>query len=87
MDNTEEWHLSKSVPITLIFAVAVQTAGFIWYMSSLDKSVETNAREIARQEVRLMAVESTVQTLEITMARIDENIKSIRVMMERSREQ
>ena len=55
MDNNEEWHLSKSVPITLIFAVAVQTAGFIWYMSSLDKSVETNAREIARQEVRLMA--------------------------------
>ena len=87
MDNNEEWHLSKSVPITLIFAVAVQTAGFIWYMSSLDKSGDTNAREIARQEVRLMAVESTVQTLEITMARIDENIKSIRVMMERSREQ
>ena len=87
MDNSEDWHLSKSVPITLIFAVAVQTAGFIWYMSSLDKSVETNAREIARQEVRLMAVESSVQTLEITMARIDENIKSIRVMMEKSREQ
>ena len=87
MDNSEDWHLSKSVPITLIFAVAVQTAGFIWYMSSLDKSVETNAREIARQEVRLMAVESSVQTLEVTMARIDENIKSIRVMMEKSREQ
>ena len=86
MDNNEDWHLSKSVPITLIFAVAVQTAGFIWYMSSLDKSVETNAREIARQEVRLMAVEASVQTLEVTMARIDENIKSIRVMMEKSRE-
>lgn len=87
MDQNEEWHLSKSVPVTLVFAIAVQTAGFIWYMSSLDKSVETNAREIARQEVRLMAVESSVQTLEITMARIDENIKSIRVMMEKSREQ
>lgn len=87
MDNNEEWHLSKSVPVTLVFAIAVQTAGFIWYMSALDKSVETNAREIARQEVRLMAVESSVQTLEITMARIDENIKSIRVMMEKSREQ
>jgi Tfp pilus assembly protein PilO len=87
MDNNEEWHLSKSVPVTLVFAIAVQTAGFIWYMSSLDKSVETNAREIARQEVRLMTVEASVQTLQITMARIDENIKSIRVMMEKSRGQ
>lgn len=85
MSQNEGWHLSKSVPLTLVFAIAVQTAGFIWYMSSLDKSVETNAREIARQEVRLMAVESSVQALEITMARIDENIKSIRLMMEKSR--
>tara|TARA_R100001591_G_scaffold104812_1_gene112593 strand:- start:94 stop:357 length:264 start_codon:yes stop_codon:yes gene_type:complete len=83
----ESWHLSKSIPITLLIMLGVQTGGFIWYMSSLDKSVENNARDIARHEVRIGAVEKSVQSLEITMARIDENIKSIRVMMERSREQ
>tara|TARA_R110000787_G_scaffold111099_1_gene219984 strand:+ start:557 stop:814 length:258 start_codon:yes stop_codon:yes gene_type:complete len=82
----ESWHLSKSVPISLIFAVALQTAGILWYVAALDGNVESNARDIARHEVRLMSLEKSVQSLEIVMARMDENVKSIRVMMERDRQ-
>ena len=53
----ESWHLSKSVPATFILAIAAQTVGLVWYMSSLDADVETNAREIARHEIRINEVE------------------------------
>ena len=46
--------------------------------------MKNNAREIVRHDVRIQALETVVQTQALTLARIDENIKSIRVMMEKS---
>ena len=79
----QEWHLSKSVPATFVLAIAVQTVGLVWYMSSLDALVENNVREIARHETRLIALENVVQTQAVTMARMDENIKAIRIAVEK----
>jgi len=79
----ESWHLSKSVPVSFILAIVLQTIGLVWYMSDLDSSVETNAREIARHEVRIMEVERTAQTQAVMLGRIDENIKAIRENLER----
>ena len=78
----ESWHLSKSVPATFLLAIAVQTVGLVWYMSSLDATVETNAREIARHEIRINEVERTAQSQAVSLGRIDENIKAIRNMVE-----
>jgi hypothetical protein len=78
----ESWHMSKSVPATFILAIAAQTVGLVWYMSSLDATVETNAREIARHEIRINEVEKTAQLQAVSLGRIDENIKAIRNMVE-----
>ena len=78
----DEWHLSKTVPITLVIAILCQTIALVWYISSLDNNVKNNTREILRQEVRIEGLEKIVQTQALTLARIDENIKSIRLMME-----
>jgi hypothetical protein len=77
------WHLSKSVPLTLVLAVVGQTAGLVWYVSSLDASVITNAREIARHEVRIVEIEKTSQLQAVMLGRIDENIKAIRMVIEK----
>ena len=82
MDN-ESWHLSKSVPLSLIAAIAAQTLGMVWYISTLDSNVETNAREIARHEVRIQAIEKTAQDQAVMLARIDENLNAIRDIVER----
>ena len=82
----ENWHLSKSVPATFLLAIAVQTVGLVWYMSSLDATVETNAREIARHEIRINEVERTAQAQAVSLGRIDENIKAIRNMVEKMAE-
>lgn len=85
MDKDTEWHLSKTVPITLVVAIICQTVALVWYVSSLDNSVKNNAREILRHEVRIDTLDKVVQSQALTLARIDENIKSIRLMMEDTR--
>lgn len=85
MDKDTEWHLSKTVPVTLVIAIICQTVALVWYVSSLDNSVKNNAREILRHEVRIDTLDKVVQSQALTLARIDENIKSIRIMMEDTR--
>lgn len=84
---TESWHLSKSVPVTLIVAIILQTISLVWYVSSLDSSVKNNARDLVRQETRINTLEKTVQSQAVSLGRIDENIKAIRNLVERMAEQ
>lgn len=83
MENQTEWHLSKSVPLTFVVAIFIQTVSLVWYVSSMDNAIKNNEKELLRQDVRINTLEGVVQAQALTLARIDENIKSIRVMMER----
>ena len=81
----DSWHLSKSIPLTFVLAILGQTIALVWFVADLNNDIQTNTREIVRHETRLIALENIVQKQAVTMARIDENIKSIRDMMEESR--
>lgn len=78
------WHLNKSIPLTFILAILAQTIALVWFVSSLNSSIDNNTRDLMRHEARINTLELVVQQQAVTMGRIDENIKSIRVMMERS---
>lgn len=80
-----QWHLSKSVPVTFILAIVMQTIALVWFVASLDSEIESNTRELVRHETRLIALEASVQAQAVAMGRIDENIKAIKTMMERDR--
>ena len=82
----QPWHLNKSIPLTFIMAIIGQTIALVWFVSSLNSDIQTNTREIVRHETRLIALEGIVQVQAVTMGRMDENIKAIRQMMERSRD-
>lgn len=81
--GTEPWHLSRSVPISFIFAIAMQTIALVWFVSSLNSSVEANSKELVRHETRISSLEAVVQTQAVTLARLDENIKAIRTAVEK----
>ena len=81
------WHLNKSIPLTFILAIIGQTVALVWFVASLNSDIQTNTREIVRHETRLIALEGIVQVQAVTMGRMDENIKAIRQMMERSRDE
>jgi len=74
----QDWHLNKSVPLTLVFAIVLQTVSLVWFISQLNSAVESNTADIIRVQTEVEVMERTVQTQAVSMARIDENIKAIR---------
>lgn len=83
-NNKNEWHLSKSVPVTFILAIIAQTIALIWFVATLRSDVDMNQQQILRHEVRIESVESMVQSQAVMLARIDENLKAIREAIERN---
>ncbi len=81
--SEDNWHLSKSVPITLIFGLLVQGAAIVWTVSMMMSDIENNREEIIILEKRIGRIEVSVQNQAISLARIDENIKAIRSSVEK----
>ena len=81
----DNWHLSKSVPISFILAIIAQTTALVWFVASMSNGIDNNAKEIVRHDTRIQGLEETVQDQAVKLARIDENIAAIRQMMERGR--
>lgn len=80
--SEQEWHLSRSVPITMIFAIACQTVALIWFVATLRNDVDANQTKIVQLEVRTETLSSMVQDQSVMIARMDENIKAIRDIIE-----
>lgn len=80
--SEQDWHLSRSVPISLIFAIACQTVALIWFVATLRNDVDSNKTELIRLETRTDKLEQIVQSQAVTMGRMDENIKAIREAVE-----
>jgi archaellum component FlaC len=81
--DEDNWHLSRSVPITLIFGLIAQAGAIVWTVSMMMSDIERNSEEIMRLQSRIAIVEDAAQRQAISMARIDENIKAIRQSVEK----
>ena len=80
--SEQEWHLSRSVPITMIFAIACQTVALIWFVATLRNDVDANQTKIVQLETRTETLSRMVQDQSVMIARMDENIKAIRDIIE-----
>ena len=80
----DQWHLSKSVPISFILAIVAQTVALIWFVATLRNDVDNNVSQLIRHETRIETVEATIQSQAVMLARIDENLKAIREAIERA---
>ena len=83
MMSEDSWHLSKSVPITLIFGLLVQGAAIVWTVSMMMSDIENNREEIMSLQQRMARIETSVHEQAVSLARIDENIKAIRSSVEK----
>ena len=81
--DEDNWHLSRSVPITLIFGLIAQAGAIVWTVSMMMADIERNGEEIMRLQSRMSVVEDATQRQAVSMARIDENIKAIRQSVEK----
>ena len=86
-DKHESWHLSKSVPLSLILALILQGGAILWSASAAFENIETNSRQIFKAETRIEQIEETAQSQAVMLARIDENLKAIRNLIEKLAEE
>lgn len=80
----EQWHLSKAVPVSFVLAILIQTVALIWFVATLSNDVENNKgniKELQRMDMVLSeetkALQVIVNRQEVTLGRIDENIKML----------
>ena len=83
MNKQDGWHISRSVPATLLLGLITQAAAIIWTVSMMMADIQQNAENLIAFSERLNKVEDMVQSQAISMARIDENIMHIRKSVER----
>ena len=81
--SEDSWHLSKSVPITLIFGLLVQGGAIVWTVSMMMSDIEANRDDIMSLQQRMSRIETSVHEQAVSLARIDENIKAIRSSVEK----
>ncbi len=84
MSQKEEgWHLSKSVPATLLLGLITQAAAIVWTVSMMMADIQQNTEKLMNFSERVSKVENMVQSQAVSMARIDENIQHIRGAVEK----
>lgn len=81
----KRWHLDPKIPIGLIFALLVQTAGLVWWASNLSASVNEHSRKFVAIEAteaqrsrderalyaRLGLLDGTLSSLQSTLTRVE----------------
>ena len=77
------WHLSRSVPATLVLGLIAQAAAIVWTVSMMMSNIEANTRDIGNITNRMQRVENMVQAQAVSMAKISTNIEHIRKAVER----
>ena len=75
----------RTLPLSFLLGILFQTGALVWYVSTLASSIDSNSRDIARHEQQLQSLTVIIQTQAVTLGRMDENIKSIRNIMEDDR--
>jgi hypothetical protein len=68
------WHLDKKVPISLILAILMQTAGFVWWGATTAEKVSVlkerldaiapNSDRLTRVEVKVDSVQQSINRVE-----------------------
>jgi hypothetical protein len=65
--DDSNWHLDKKVPIALILAMAMQTAGVVWWGATTSErlsALERKADAAAPQAERLARVETKLESVQ-----------------------
>ena len=83
MHKSEGWHISRSVPATLLLGLMTQAAAIVWTVSMMMADIQSNTEKLMNFSERVNKVEVMVQSQAVSMARIDTNIEHIRGAVEK----
>ena len=78
----ENWHLSKTIPISFLVGIVAQTFILGWLIADAQNTIEMNTNNIMRNTNDIEALENRVNDHAVMLGRIDENLKHIRDYIE-----
>lgn len=88
-NSGQSWHLDKRVPISLIFALIIQTGTFIWFLSDLRNDVDNNTLAISRNNESIIRENEIIRELlkedsarDVTLGKIEVELKNISQSLE-----
>lgn len=79
----ENWHLSKTIPISFLVGIVVQTFILGWLIADAQNTIESNTSNIIRNQSDIEVLENRVNDHAVMLGRIDENLKHIREYIEK----
>lgn len=71
--DDEPWHLDKKVPIAFIVTIAIQTAGFFYWIGTTTSRIDVLERAMlasAPQSERIVRIETKVEALKDSLTEI-----------------
>lgn len=77
-EEDKHWTVDRRVPLALIVTIAIQTAGLVWWASSLSERVNTlerRAEASAPQADRLTRVEVKIESVQEGISEIKRLIR------------
>lgn len=81
-EKRESWHVGKEIPIAMLFAIFMQTAGGIWWAASFSATVTTKLDDLSNQVAALTADKYTQHDAIRDMALQNEKIENIKRQIE-----
>ena len=78
----ENWHLSKTIPISFLVGIVAQTFILGWLIADAQNTIEMNTNNIMRNTNDVEVLENRVNDHAVMLGRIDENLKHIRDYIE-----
>lgn len=77
MAHVESWHLSKSVPITLIIGLTLQAGGVVWMFSQMSSDIDNNSRRLTKVETQVEEIQDTAQAQAVQLGRIETRLDAL----------
>lgn len=63
------------IPLSTLSIVLVQLVAMVAFATNLSADIEKTEAEVVRHDTRISQLENTMQSQQVTLARIDENLK------------
>lgn len=68
----DRWHVGKEIPLAIIFAIAVQTMGGVWFAATYVAKIDTLSTMVAELRASLYTKEDALRDKEMYAARVDD---------------
>ena len=85
--SRERWHVGKEIPLALIFALFVQTSGWIWWAATQSAKLDTLTSMMSEFRASQYTQNDARRDMEIVLARHKDMLRRIELIEAERRQQ